>query len=116
MLDFSALVFYFSCIRVFFFHLLSFIFANSALKLAIKDLTSSRSGHSASAGTAVAKKASEESGEVEGTSFLGGIRSASSCLASSLVMTQEAVAVAWSSVPGSSAVSEGVLDFSLARA
>ena len=86
---------------------------NAASKLANKVGTNLKSN---SAGNAVAKKASEESGEIEGTSFLGGIHSASSCLASSLVMTREAVAEAWSSVPGSSAVSEGVLDFSLARA
>ena len=78
-----------------------------------------------SSGAASAKKASEEFKEPTGTSFLGGILSTTSDLASSLAMspvgvpwklTQEAVTEAGSSVPGPSPVSEGVLDFLLARA
>ena len=74
---------------------------------------------------AIAKKASGEFGELAGTSFLGGILSTISSLTSLLALspvgvpwrlTQEAVTEAGLSDPGSSAVSEGVLYFSLARA
>ena len=78
-----------------------------------------------SSGAASAKKTSGGFVSPSWASFLGGIPLATSSLTSFLALspvgvswrlTQEALTDVWSSDPGSSAVSEGVLDFSLTRA